>query len=186
MGVDISGKNPIIRSPKHDYPNWNEISDKEKDAWFEMDEKWHNENPGDYFRSNWWGWRPIVMLCEFANDDYELGFDLIHWGSNDGAGLDNQEDCNKLADALEEIITTQTNLEEDVDTIYLNLGSWVSMDGKFLGDEVRVLKIGGDFSTELCGGTHVTNTSEIEGFIISNETSVSSGVRRIEAMTGSN
>ena len=137
MGVDISGKNPIIRSPKHDYPNWNEISDKEKDEWFEMDEKWHNENPGDYFRSNWWGWRPIVMLCEFANDDYELGFDLINWGSNDGAGLDNQEDCNKLADALEEIITTQTDLEEDVDTIYLNLGSWVSMDGKFLGDEVN-------------------------------------------------
>jgi hypothetical protein len=137
MGVDISGKNPIIRSPKHDYPNWNEISDKEKDEWFEMDEKWHNENPGDYFRSNWWGWRPIVMLCEFANDDKELGFDLINWGSNDGAGLDNQEDCNKLADALEELISTQTELEEDADTIYLNLGSWTSMDGKFLGEEIN-------------------------------------------------
>ena len=43
MGVDISGKNPIIRSPKHDYPNWNEMTQAEKDAWFEMDEKWHNE-----------------------------------------------------------------------------------------------------------------------------------------------
>lgn len=137
MGVDISGMNPIIRSPKPAYPDWNTATQKEKDTYFEVSNKWETENPGDYFRSNWWGWRPIVMLCEFANDDKELGFDLIHWGSNDGAGLDNQEDCNKLADALEEIITTQTDLEEDVDTIYLNLGSWVSMDGKFLGDEIN-------------------------------------------------
>jgi hypothetical protein len=104
MGVDISGINPIIRSPKHDYPNWSELTQAEKDAWFEMDDKWHKENPGDYFRSNWWGWRPIVMMCGFANDDNELGFDLEYWGSNDGAGLDNQEDCNLLADALEEMI----------------------------------------------------------------------------------
>jgi hypothetical protein len=137
MGVDISGMNPIIRSPKPEYPDWNTATKEERDTYFEVSDKWEKENPGDYFRSNWWGWRPIVMLVEFANDDYELGFDLIHWGSNDGAGLDNQEDCNKLADALEEIITTQTDLEEDVDTIYLNLGSWVSMDGKFLGDEIN-------------------------------------------------
>ena len=137
MGVDISGMNPIIRSPKPAYPNWNTATQEEKDTYFEVSNKWEKENPGDYFRSNWWGWRPIVMLVEFANEDNELGFDLSNWGSNDGAGLDNQEDCNKLADALEESITTQTELEDEVDTIYLNLGSWTSMEGKFLGEEIN-------------------------------------------------
>jgi len=137
MGVDISGIKPIIRSPKPQYPNWNDIDEEEKEMFFKHLDKWESENPGDYFRSNWWGWRPIVMLVEFANEDNELGFDLSNWGSNDGAGLDNQEDCNKLADALEESITTQTELEDEVDTIYLNLGMWTSMEGKFLGEEIN-------------------------------------------------
>ena len=137
MGVDISGIKPIIRSPKPQYPNWNDIDEEEKEMFFKHLDKWESENPGDYFRSNWWGWRPIVMLVEFANEDNELGFDLTNWGSNDGAGLDNQEDCNKLADALEESITTQTELEDEVDTIYLNLGMWTSMEGKFLGEEIN-------------------------------------------------
>ena len=137
MGVDISGKNPIIRSPKPEYPNWNTATEEEKNTYFEVSNKWEKENPGDYFRSNWWGWRPIVMLVEFTAYKYDLDIDLTYWGSNDGAGLDNQEDCNKLAYALEKIIATQTELEEDVDTIYLNLGSWTSMDGKFLGEEIN-------------------------------------------------
>ena len=58
--------------------------------------------------------------------------------------------------------------------------------GDKYGDNVRVLYIGGDFSVEFCGGTHVKNTAEIGGLLISNQTSVSAGVRRIEAITGSN
>jgi len=109
-----------------------------------------------------------------------LRFDFSHFTGVDEEELQDIEDLINKEVLRNEKVEVIENVPIDV---AVNEYHAMALFGEKYGDRVRVIKIG-DFSIELCGGTHTAQTGEIGLIKILKEGSVSSGVRRVEAVTG--
>ena len=119
----------------------------------------------------------VAQAGSYVNDS-RLRFDFTHFEAL----------TDKELEEVTEIVNNAIISSYPVKKEYMSIedakkaGATAQFDEKY-GNEVRVVSMG-DFSMELCGGTHVNNTSEIMGFKILSENGVASGTRRIEAVTG--
>jgi alanyl-tRNA synthetase len=113
-------------------------------------------------------------------DRSRLRFDFSHF-----AGVA-EEELREIEEIVNRQVLADTKVETLVDVpidVAVNEYHAMALFGEKYGDVVRVVKIG-DFSTELCGGTHTRATGEIGLIKLVGEGSVSSGVRRVEAVSG--
>nr|WP_313405293.1 alanine--tRNA ligase [Pseudomonas sp.] len=95
------------------------------------------------------------------------------------------EQIKQLEDIVNRVVRENTPVETEITDIETAKAKGATaLFGEKYGDQVRVLSMGGDFSVELCGGTHVARTGDIGLFKIVSEGGVAAGVRRIEAVTG--
>lgn len=119
-------------------------------------------------------------VCQAGSlvSDKKLRFDFTHPKGLTQGEIKSVEDLiNEEISKMQPVVTCEMSYQAALDEGALSLA------GEKYTKTVRVLTMG-DFSKELCGGTHIKNTSEIQMFKIISELSVSAGVRRIEALTG--
>jgi len=121
-----------------------------------------------------------VKQAGSLNDATRLRFDFSHF-----TGVA-EEELQQIEDIVNQQVLANTKVETLVDVpidVAVNELGAMALFGEKYGERVRVVKIG-DFSTELCGGTHTGATGEIGVLKVVGEGSVSSGVRRVEALSG--
>jgi alanyl-tRNA synthetase len=121
---------------------------------------------------------PHVKQAGSVVEPLRLRFDFTHYAAVDPA------EKTEIERLVNQQILRNTQVTTNVMPIdqAISTGA-MALFGEKYGDQVRVVSIP-DFSKELCGGTHVTRTGDIGVFKIVSESSISAGVRRIEAITG--